>query len=169
VAAIGSATAEALRLRGIDADFVPKEFVSESVVDGLRPMGTAGASVLLPRSDIGREALAQGLTQQGATVHEVAAYRTVIPEDSGARLAQCLEQGVDVATFTSTSTFRNLGKLLDGDFGRLGGATVACIGPVTAAAVADAGLTADVVAGEHTAPGLLAALVAYYREGGRDE
>ena len=169
VAAIGSATADALRGRGIDADFVPQEFVSESVVDGMKPMGIAGAKVLLPKADIGREALARGLQALGATVHEVTAYRTVMPADAGPVLARSLAQGIDAATFTSTSTVKNLVRILHGDLNSLAGAVIACIGPVTAGAAAEAGLNADIVASEHTVAGLVGALRDHYSQGRSDD
>jgi uroporphyrinogen-III synthase len=52
-------------------------------------------------------------------------------------------------------------------------AKLACIGPNTAAALADKGLKADIVAREHTMPGLVAAVEEYfgkrrdYRDGKR--
>lgn len=52
--------------------------------------------------------------------------------------------------------------LQDGE--TLNGAAVACIGPKTAEAAAKAGLRVDVVAREHTIPGLVAALEEYFKK-----
>ena len=68
--------------------------------------------------------------------------------------------GADVLTFTSASTVRGFVALL-GDFPAsqaASGKCVACIGPITANAAAQAGLTVDVVAPVHTTAGLLDAL-----------
>jgi uroporphyrinogen III methyltransferase/synthase len=162
VAAIGPATAASLREHGIIADFVPDSFVSEAVVDGLRGYGIDGRRVLLPRADLAREALASGLSSLGAAVHEVAAYHTVTPEDAGARLREILTEGIDVATFTSSSTVKNLAQLLDGDLGLLSGVTIACIGPITAAGARELGLNVDIVASEYTVEGLVDALEAHF-------
>ena len=162
VAAVGPTTDEALRSRGIAPDYIPERFVSEAIVDGLASHGMAGKSVLLPRSEIGREALPEGLESLGAVVTQVAAYRNVVPEASRERLARALEAGIDVATFTSSSTVKHLVTLLDGDTGKLGSAAVACIGPATAAAARDAGLTVQVEAGEYTIEGLVRAVVDYF-------
>jgi len=86
----------------------------------------------------------------------------VVPKDSRAKLAELLVQGVDIATFTSSSTVRNLLQLLDGDVRRLEGVTIAAIGPVTAETARGLGLRVDVVAGEYTIPGLVAALKAHF-------
>ena len=159
VAAIGPATASSLQLRGIVPDLVPDQAVSESLAACLaRRGGLDGARVLLPRADIGRDALPQSLAAQGAKVDDVAVYRTVTPANVGERLDDALSGGIDAATFTSSSTVRNLVRLLDGDIDRLSGALVACIGPVTAATAEEVGLDVDLVAQEHTVQGLVDAL-----------
>jgi uroporphyrinogen-III synthase len=43
-------------------------------------------------------------------------------------------------------------------------ARLACIGPNTAAALADRGLKADIVATEHTVPGLIKVMEEYFVE-----
>ena len=162
VAAIGSTTADRLAERGIAADFVPEELVSEAMVDGLRRQGLESGRVLLPSADIAREALAEGLSALGATVDEVAVYRTLPADGVEARIHHVLADGVDVATFTSSSTATNLVRLLDGSVDRLSGATIACIGPITATTARELGLKVDIVATEHTIPGLVDALEAHF-------
>src|SRR5690606_31234635 len=49
-------------------------------------------------------------------------------------------RGVDVVTFTSSSTVRNLATLLEDDLSPLSGALVACIGRTTAETAAEFGL-----------------------------
>ena len=169
VAAIGPATAARLRGRGIIADFIPPSFVAESVIEGMRAFNMQGKRVLLPRADIARNALPDGLAAMGASVKSVAVYRTAAPPDSAARARAALADGVDVAAFTSSSTVRNLCALLsDGEGGAsdapelLRGAVVACIGPITARTAADMGVNADIVASEYTIPGLVNAVEAHF-------
>ena len=164
VAAIGQETAATLRARGINPDFVPDEFVSESLVEGLKRPGIDAVRVLLPGADIRRDTVLKSLSALGAKVHEVTAYRTVVPEESGVRVREVLAEGIDVATFTSSSTVRNLGALLNGDLSLLGQARIACIGPITAAAARDSGLNVDIEAREHTVAGLVEALKAHFTE-----
>ncbi len=162
IGAIGPATAEALARRGIRADFIPQTSVSEAVVAELAARDWTGVPALLPGADIGREILAQGLAARGAQVERVAAYRTVTPQGAGRQARKLLEQGVDVITFTSSSTVRNLLCLLEDDKQLLEPALIACIGPVTAAAARELGLRVDLVAAEHTVEGLVDDLVSYY-------
>ena len=163
IGAIGPATATALAQRGIRADLVPATSVSETVVQELAGQAWDGVPVLLPGADIGRDVLASGLAELGAQVERVAAYRTVTPKDAGPQARKLLSQGVDVITFTSSSTVRNLLALLDGDKALLESSLIACIGPVTAAAAQDLDVRVDLVAGEATVEGLVAALVDHYQ------
>lgn len=158
-AAIGPATADALAERGIVADAVPEEYIAEGVVEALRPLLRSGDRVLVPRAEGARPALIEGLSALGAKVDEVALYRAAVPKEAPAEaLALLRDGGIDVVTFTSSSTVRNLAALLDGDVECLREAMVACIGPITADTARELGLRVDVVASEHTVPGLVAAL-----------
>ena len=168
VAAIGTATAGALSERGIVADLVSRESVSQSLVDGLSEQRVAGRSILLPGAEVRPERLRRGLERLGADVREVTLYRTVVPSGAGERLAEALDAGIDVVTFTSSSTVTNLVALLGGDASRLEDARVACIGRVTAETARKAGLNVDIVAEDSTAGGLVDAIVGHYMSEGSD-
>ena len=163
VAAIGPATAQALLGRGIAADYVPDTYTSEAVAEGFRRFPMEGARVLLPRADIGQETLPDGLRALGALVDQVTAYRTVVPLDSASRAKKLLSSSsIGVATFTSSSTVRNLVELLDGDLSLLKGVEIVSIGPVTSRTAAELGVSVDMEAREHTVPGVVEALVEHY-------
>lgn len=151
VAAIGPATAGALRAHGVAPDVMPGEFVAEAVIEALGEV--TGRRLLLPRADIARKALAEGLVARGATVDEIAAYRTVAAGGERPNLDH-----VDAVTFTSSSTVRGF---LDG--GPVpAGARVICIGPITAATAREYGLAVTEIAEQYTEDGLIAALVAAF-------
>ena len=76
LAAIGPATAAELERHGLRSTFTPTEFVAEAVVEQIGEV--QGQRILLPRADIAREALADGLRARGARVDNVVAYRTVL-------------------------------------------------------------------------------------------
>lgn len=162
VAAIGPATAQALRQRGIEPDFVPKRSVSEEVIAELSGVDWTGSLVVLPCSAIGRDALAVGLAGLGAEVCRLPAYRNARPEGVAERARAAFAEGIDVVTFTSSSTVRNLLDILGDDRGLMQGCTIACIGPITAGTAKELGLSVDVVAAEHNVEGLADALVKYY-------
>jgi uroporphyrinogen III methyltransferase/synthase len=165
VVAVGSSTAEALGQQGITPDLVPQMYQAQAVVDGMRHLGLEGSRILLPCAQIGGGDLIQGLESLGAMVDKLSLYDTWIPESSGEQAVEALESGtIDVVTFTSSSTVRNLVALLDGRIELLGNSVVACIGPVTAKTARELGLHVDVVALVHTVEGLVSALKHFYRE-----
>jgi uroporphyrinogen III methyltransferase/synthase len=156
IAAIGPETARAVESVGLRVDFVPAQYVAEQVAAEF-PEPVAGKRVLIPRAREARELLPETWRAQGATVDVVPVYETV-PDDYADLdvREQLLTGGVDVVTFTASSTVKGFMERY-GDLD-LGGLTVACIGPITADTARAAGLRVDVVAAEHTVPGLVEAL-----------
>jgi uroporphyrinogen III methyltransferase/synthase len=159
IAAIGPATARALAERGLRADVVPTEYVAEAVVEAMRSLVAPKERVLLPRAESARAELVRGLESLGATVDEVPIYRAAVPSEASPEVLAELRAGrIDVVTFTSSSTVRNLVAML-GDASTLERPLIACIGPITAQTAREAGLRVDVMASEYTVEGLVAALV----------
>lgn len=163
ICAIGPATEAKLKEHGLVADIVPESYVAEAVVAALGAEGIAGKRVLLPRATTARDVLPRGLRELGATVDEVAAYRTVPDGSGGADLrVQLAADRIDVVTFTASSTVHNWVKLLGTD---IGAAEVATIGPITSGTARDLGFPVHVEAGTYTIPGLVAALCERYTNG----
>jgi uroporphyrinogen III methyltransferase/synthase len=164
VAAIGPATAKALREEGITVDYVPEVYSSEGLIAGLS-RDIAGKRFLLPRADIADKGLANELSRLGAEVHEIAAYRTFPQPGAMAQAKREILSGkIDVITFTSSSAVSSLAAVLGKKVPAMQNAKVACIGPKTAETAAKAGLKVDIVAREHTIPGLVAAIEDYFRK-----
>jgi uroporphyrinogen III methyltransferase/synthase len=158
IAAIGPATAQSLVARGLSADAVPDEYVAEAVVEALRGQIAPGDRVLLPRAESARAELVRGLEAMVATVDEVPIYRAAVPSEASPEvLAELREGRIDVVTFTSSSTVRNLLAML-GNASALERPLIACIGPITAQTARELGLRVDVTASEYTVEGLVAAL-----------
>lgn len=160
IAAIGAATARRLEAAGIAVDYVPQQAVAESLLDGLVEHGVAGQRLLLPVADAARDVLPDGLRAAGAAVEVVRTYRTVLPAGSARDVIDEVRAGaVDVLTFASPSAVRNTAEMVGLPLPP--GVAVACIGPVTARAARELGLRVDIVAVEHSIPGLVAAIVAW--------
>lgn len=156
VAAIGPKTAEVLRTRGITPDFVPDEYVAESILPGLGDL--RGKWVLLPRAEIARKALPEAIAEAGGIPHEITVYQTLPARPDAAGLA-ALQSGVDIVTLTSPSTVQNfiaIAQRLGLDPSHLPGDPLfACIGPITEQAARAAGLANLAVAKEYTTEGLI--------------
>jgi uroporphyrinogen III methyltransferase/synthase len=140
------------------ADVVPAEYVAEAVVEAMRILVSPGDRVLLPRAESARAELVSGLEALGATVDEVPIYRAAVPSEASPEvLAELREGRIDVVTFTSSSTVRNLVAML-GDSSALERPLIACIGPITTKTAREAGLRVDVMASEYTVEGLVTAM-----------
>ncbi len=157
VAAIGPATARALRAHGVLADVLPDRAVAESLVDALGQ--TPVRRALIARARVARDVLPDALRARGAEVDVLELYETVAEPLSAAQ--RDAVRSADYVTFTSASTVTNLlGALGEEGADALEGVRLASIGPVTSDALRSHGLAPTLEADPHDVDGLLAALVA---------
>lgn len=114
VAAVGAGTAGVLAAAGWTVDDVPAE---GSGADALLEAGLhriAGERVLIVRGDGGRERLADGLRERGATVRYLPVYRRVAPEiDVAPALAGWRDGWLRYTIVTSATGLRHLLRVLD--------------------------------------------------------
>lgn len=160
LAAIGPATASALERAAKKPEYVPSEFLSEKIVEGLG--NVKGKRILLPRADIASKKLPELLRKREALVEDVVAYRTIVPPElTCEHVNSVFAGGVDLVTFTSPSTVHNLARVLGNEKLRefLSKVKVACIGPVTVEATKALGIDANIVAEIHTVDALVEAIV----------
>lgn len=156
IAAIGPETAGRLEQRGLMVTIVPERYVAEDLAEAMPAALVKGARVFLPRAAGARDVLPDRLRAHGATVKVIETYRAVSPPGLAERLAGLLP-GVDVVTFTSSSTVRNFAAAMrSAPMPRE--CRVACIGPITAGTARELGLRVDIIAQEYTARGLVEAL-----------
>ncbi len=162
LAAIGPATAERLGRWGLRVDVTPEAYTAEGLLAAFAASQVFGERVLVPRAEGARDVLIEGLRERGARVDEVTLYVAEPPMEADAEGLRQLRAGeIDVVTFASSSAVRNLVSILGGHLEPLQRCRVACIGPITAQTVEELlGRAPDVVAQEHTIPGLVRALVA---------
>ena len=142
VAAVGPATAEALRGYRIVPDLVapPGRQEATGLVDAF-PYPSGAARVLFPRAAEGRDVLPEGLARRGWEVDVVEAYRTVrgqVPAGAADEVA-----GADAICFSSSSTVTGFLEACGSDAVP---PVVVCIGPVTAETAGTAGLKVTAVA-----------------------
>jgi uroporphyrinogen III methyltransferase/synthase len=166
LAAIGPATAQALREYHLLADVVPQTFQAEGLLEALKPHIAAGARVLLARAQEAREVLPEGLRALGARVDVAPVYKASPPLGIPPEAEPLLQPGrVDVLTFASSATVHNFAALLGRErFQALAAqAVVAAIGPITAASLAEYGIPIHLQPAQFTIPALVEAIVAFFR------
>lgn len=165
LAAIGSATADALAARGLVADLIPSAYKAEELAEALAEEIKAGDKILLARAKIAREVLPESLRKIGAQVDVVTAYETVADCENKEDLITTLANTADtVVTFTSSSTVTNLLEILGDKKSLLQNAALAAIGPITAATMQNNGLTPTITADKYTIDGLMDSIQKYFKE-----
>jgi uroporphyrinogen-III synthase len=161
VAAIGDATARALRAFGVEPALVAERSRAEGLADQLAARVRRRRRVLLPQAEDARPLLAELLEAAGAEVVRVTAYRKRAPDRAVERArALFAEQPWGWVTFTSPSTVRNLVEAL-GAMWSEGRDTLdaASIGPVTSAELSQRGAQPAAEAQSPTAASLVEAIV----------
>lgn len=173
IAVVGSATGDRLKNAGLSADLMPADFRAEGLIEEFSRRDITGARILIPRAKEAREILPEALRKMDAQITIAPVYQNVPAKPAVDDIKKAFAAGrIDLITFTSGSTFKNFAALLDRDADVsqisqiIGRAKIAAIGPVTAEAVAKAGLAADIMPKNSTIPALIQAIIDW-RSGGK--
>lgn len=163
IAVIGPKTKQALEEKGLIVDVMPKEYVTEALLETLRPLVSAGETILHPRARIARNLLREELEKWGCKVDAVDAYDTVVAgEDAELVVKQLRGRQIHIITFMSASAVRNFIQVIaevDPSWKELlKNVKVVCIGPIAAKMADKIGLTVDAIADPYTIEGLIGAL-----------
>ena len=160
VAAIGPATAEELRARGIEPDFIPEKYLAEGVAEGVTALGVAGKRVLVPRAREAREVLPDELRKAGATVDVLPVYQTLPADARREEVLDLLREGrIHCVTFGSSSTVDNFLSLIPAEVLReYPQLKLAAIGPITKKTLERHGLECHIMPEEYTIPALVESL-----------
>ncbi|MBL1177363.1 MAG: uroporphyrinogen-III synthase [Pantanalinema sp. GBBB05] len=168
VAVVGEKTAARLEQLGIRPDFIPPDFIADSLVANF-PERLNGLRILFPRVESGgRDILIKEFTNQGATVRQVAAYESGCPtEIDPVALAALRDRQIDIVTFASSKTVKHFCLLLyqaernDAWKSWLENVCIASIGPQTSQACEALLGRVDVEPREYTLDGLVEAIAEY--------
>lgn len=135
--AIGSTTAGALKNSGLEATAMPEKETAESMLELLARSRVRGKRFLIPRSDLARDLLVDGLRELGARVDAVTVYRNICPKIQ----KQDLDR-IDEIVFTSPSTVNNFMKVHASVPERV---KLWAIGPVTLARLQELNMKAEIL------------------------
>ncbi|NFD77508.1 uroporphyrinogen-III C-methyltransferase [Clostridium botulinum] len=125
--AIGPATSEAIRIRGIMPSIKSKHFVAEGLFEEMRNHIQKGDKILVPRSKDARPFLVDALRKEGCIVDEVHIYETLCGKCTHTERFE----NADTVLFTSPSTVRNMISMVGID--SIKEKNIIAIGPITAA------------------------------------
>jgi uroporphyrinogen-III synthase/uroporphyrinogen III methyltransferase/synthase len=158
VAAVGASTAAAAEKAGLAVALIPESYVAEGLVEILATQAS-GHKILLARAAVSRDVIPDALRAAGAEVDVVDAYRNTMPERAPTLLRAALEQGIDAATFTSSSSVTHLAEAAHaaGIAWPLAGVPAVSIGPITSHTLRELGWEPAIEANPSDIPGLIAA------------
>tara|TARA_Y100001968_G_scaffold330104_1_gene381047 strand:+ start:4287 stop:5096 length:810 start_codon:yes stop_codon:yes gene_type:complete len=120
IAAVGKKTSARLKQIGASVDFVPPEFVSDSLMKHFPIINLRGAKLLLPRVQSGgRNILNKSFLDLGAYVDEIPAYESFCPKEMPREAVDSiLANDVNAIVFTSGKTVSNSVQLLSKTIGK---------------------------------------------------
>jgi uroporphyrinogen III methyltransferase / synthase len=159
VAAVGPATADALRLAGVEPDLMPAEHSARGLVE---EFAAGRGRVLFPCANLAPDTVASGLEEKGWTVERVEAYRTVPAAAPDPALLDRVA-AADAIAFAATSSVLAFAALTRPDGAPVPvPAHVVCVGPTTAAAARAAGMANVFEAWGASAEGMVRELVDHF-------
>ncbi len=163
VAAVGPATADALRRSGVEPDLVPAEHSARGLVEEFPDRAGAGSGrVLFPCADLAPGTIAEGLGQKGWDVRRVEAYRTVARAAPEPALCGAGDRRRRVDASPPRRRVQAFMALRTAAGGPVTPpAHVVCIGPTTAAAARAAGLAGVHEAWGSSAQGIVDELIGH--------
>jgi uroporphyrinogen-III synthase len=164
IAAVGAATAARIEGIGLKVDLIPESYVAESLVAELASQ-IAGKRILLARAAVARDVIPDALRAAGAEVDVVDAYRNVMPESAQGLLREALQEGIDAATFTSSSSVTHLAEAAKraGVAFPFPGVPAISIGPITSKTLREMGWELAAEASVSDIAGLVAAVAQLLR------
>lgn len=160
IVAIGKITAAELEKYHLHADIIPEKYVAEGIYEELVDHITSEDRILIPRAKESRDFLVEELSKL-CVVKELKIYETILGEgmESKEEMKIMLERSeIDYITFTSSSTVKNLIKMIDGPE-LLRGKKLISIGPITSQTICDFGLEVYKEALEYDIDGLVQVLI----------
>jgi len=164
VAAVGDATAMALKAAGVAVAIIPSLASQDGLMHAYEQQGLP-SGLLFFRALEGREYLEQAMAGAGVPVETVAAYETVCPEDNVSDLIHQLQQGdIDAVLLGSSKAAKYYVQriLTKADIELADRPAIAVLSEQVKAAALDAGLSVQVVAKQASFDALLDELAAYF-------
>lgn len=160
IAVMGMPTAEVLAVHGLKADLLPKRYIAEELLAAMVAEGVEGTRILIPRAEQARNILPEGLERAGAECDIIPVYKTVPETAGGESVIRLLEKGeIQYITFASSSTVAQfLAAIPRETLERHPGLRYACIGPITAKTLTEAGFTCHIMPDEYTIAALVDAI-----------
>ncbi|MEY8355761.1 uroporphyrinogen-III C-methyltransferase [Lachnospiraceae bacterium 54-53] len=168
-AAVGRGTAGELRRFGFFADFIPEKYQVRDLAEGMKSLISREDRLLIPRSSGGSEELNSVLDETGVPYDDIVLYEVVCSGQEPAARKEALRH-LDYLTFASASGVNAFFTDADEELKKvLEKVSVACIGGITAKALAEHGRKADIIAEIYSISGMAEAICRDWKGVSRNE
>lgn len=167
IAAVGTGTSRALLERHVEPDFIPsRSTVRDLTAEMIASINLEGAVVIRVRGDLADQTAETRLSERGVKVLPLTVYRTFHPEWPADLKEKLFEHPPHAMLFTSGSTVTGLRHNLTDEELKilLSQAAVFSLGPMVSRTLQANGIAVTRQADIFTVPGLIDALVDYYRK-----
>ncbi|AWT59445.1 MAG: Uroporphyrinogen-III synthase [Candidatus Moanabacter tarae] len=168
IAAIGKATANAIKNLHLKVEIVPEKPVSEELARALEVQQTLdNTKILVVTGNLNRDVLVKRLEKARAIVDTLPVYRTVSKDiSSSPDVRDFRKKGADAILFTSSSavrTFSDQSASLKLESGAILPLTCS-IGPITSGTMRKLGMLVDMEAEEQSTDGIVTTLIKEFDE-----
>ncbi|NQD65353.1 uroporphyrinogen-III synthase [Bacillus haikouensis] len=169
IAAVGTKTEKYCEMLGLSVTFVPDDFTGDDLVRQFITERKPSGKVLVPKGNLARNVIAVELKEAGIHCDEWIIYETILPGESFEKLKVIIEAGgVDILTFTSSSTVRHFMRVVEGDslYAKIRHLPAACIGPLTKKTAEECGLHVKICPNTYTVDEMVTEIIQYVSEAG---
>ena len=152
ICVIGSGSSEALKKYGVNADFIPSKFDSNSFVEEILPKLDKNSRVLMLRANLGNDNLPNGLKTAGIEFRDISIYDTIIDYRRSFELNKEIKK-FDYVVVASASAAKALYEMIEDKSALLN--RVVSIGPVTTKALREFGREELITAKQYDVKGIV--------------
>ena len=152
ICVIGSGSSEALKKYGVNADFIPSKFDSNSFVEEILPKLDKNSRVLMLRANLGNDNLPNGLKTAGIEFRDISIYDTIIDYRRSFELNKEIKK-FDYVVVASASAAKALYEMIEDKSALLN--RVVSIGPVTTKALREFGIEELITAKQYDVKGIV--------------
>jgi uroporphyrinogen-III synthase len=167
IAVVGTGTRRALVKHGLTVDFIPSRATVDDLAIGLeRIIDLRETALVRVRGDLADRVIEDRFLASGATVIPITVYRTIHPDWPPGFKERLIQYPPNAILFTSASSVKGLWHNLTNDEVKelVSHARIFSLGPMVTGAMGQHGLIPTRQAREFTIPGLIKALIDYYKK-----
>jgi uroporphyrinogen-III synthase len=169
IAAVGTKTKKFCEMNGLSVTFVADDFTGDDLVRQFISEKNPSGTILVPKGNLARKVIAAELKEAGVRCDEWIIYETIFPRESIEKLKEIIETGgVDILTFTSSSTVRHFMRVVEGNglYAKISKLPAACIGPLTKKTAEECGLHVKICPNTYTVDEMVTEIIQYVSAAG---